>query len=132
MSTFMRSPLRNGLVTCLVVCMMLLGFLPRDVMAMPIPSNSSTVPEQPIGQRDRDLREIQTRLESKLVAQALSSLGLTAEEIQAKISQLTDDQIHQVAQDLNGVQAGGFHGLLIAMAVVGGIILLFLLLVGHV
>jgi len=128
MSALLRPPLKKSLVVWLVICMTLLSFVPRDAVAMLIPPDSPAGPEQ---SRDRDLQQIRVMLESKVVGQRLQDLGLTAEEIQAKMSQFSDDQIHQVAQNLDDLGAGGFHALLIVIGVVVGAIILFLVLLGH-
>lgn len=47
--------------------------------------------------RDADLQQIQKVLESKLIQEKLSQFGLTTAEIQARLSQLGDDQIHEIA-----------------------------------
>jgi hypothetical protein len=57
--------------------------------------------------RDADLQRIQKLLESKLVQHKLSKLGLTKEEIQARLHQLDDEQLHQFASQINALEPGG-------------------------
>ncbi|MHC4686959.1 MAG: PA2779 family protein [Planctomycetota bacterium] len=57
--------------------------------------------------RETNLQKIQKLLESKLVQHKLSQLGLTKEEIEARLHQLDDEQIHQVASQINALEAGG-------------------------
>lgn len=54
-----------------------------------------------------DLQTIQKFLESKLVQHKLSELGFTTDEIQARLHQLDDEQIHQVAGQINALESGG-------------------------
>ena len=57
--------------------------------------------------RDGDLQRIQKLLESKLVQHKLSNLGLTKEEIQTRLHQLDDEQLHQIAGQINALEPGG-------------------------
>ncbi len=57
--------------------------------------------------REMDLQKIQRLLESKLVQHKLSQLGLSREEIEDRLHQLDDQQIHQVASQINALEAGG-------------------------
>jgi hypothetical protein len=58
-----------------------------------------------------ELSNIQRVLEAKMVRQRLADLGLSADEIAAKLNRLSDVQIHQIATQLESVIPGGFHGL---------------------
>lgn len=73
--------------------------------------------------RDTDLQTIQKLLESKLVQHKLSKLGLTKEEVGARLHQLDDEQIHQVASQINALEPGGDGA-------VAAIIIVLLLLIG--
>jgi hypothetical protein len=79
--------------------------------------------------RTADLAKLQTSLESKLVRQKLMDYGLSPDETMARVSNLSDDQIHQLATHMDSLQAGGDAGsivltlLIIAML---GILLVFL------
>jgi len=70
--------------------------------------------------REMDLQKIQKLLESKLVRHKLSQLGLTKEEIEARLHQLDDEQIHQIASQIHTLEPGGN----------GAEVLLILLLLG--
>jgi uncharacterized ion transporter superfamily protein YfcC len=74
--------------------------------------------------RETDLQKIQKLLESKLVQHKLSQLGFSREEIEERLHQLDDEQIHQVASQINSLEAGGDD----TAAIV--IIILLLVLVG--
>jgi hypothetical protein len=112
----------------LVVTGMFAGLTPTDAYALLMPSELATGSVAPADQRGADLEQIQSKLESKLVAQRLSDLGLTPEEVQARMQTLNDDQIHQVAQNLDGVQMGG--DLLLILAIVGAVVLVLALIGG--
>jgi hypothetical protein len=70
--------------------------------------------------RETDLQKIQKLLESKLIEHKLSQFGLTREEIQARLHQLDDEQIHQIASQIHTLEPGGN----------GAEVLLILLLLG--
>ena len=82
--------------------------------------------------RALDLHTAQVALETRLVRQRLVDLGFTAEEVGARLAQLNDQQIHQLAQKLNDVRVGqdGF-GILIGLLVIAGLVLLIYYLLHH-
>ena len=84
-------------------------------------------PSEIIGQsqinRSTNVEKIQKFLETKMVRERLRDFGFSQEEIQTRLNELTDDQIHQVALQLDDLKVAG-NG---AEAVI--IILLILILV---
>ncbi|MGB9873979.1 MAG: PA2779 family protein [Hydrogenobacter sp.] len=78
-------------------------------------------------QRDQDMQKVQRALESKVVQEKLKAYGLSKEEIQEKLSQLSDEQIHMLAKASDKVLAGG-DGIGLAIAVVVLLILVVILL----
>lgn len=132
MLTTLRRLLKNGLIFYLVLCSLLLGFFTSDSMAILIPSVLPGAQGSSVTQRQSELERIQVLLESKLISQRLSDLGLTAGEIQARLAQLTDDQIHQIAQRLDSLLIGGDGlGIVIALLVVAILVVIFLQITGH-
>lgn len=61
-------------------------------------------------QRLEDLATIHTVLETKLVRQRLADLGLTEQDISALLARLSDDELHELAQRADELQAGGDTG----------------------
>jgi Flp pilus assembly protein TadB len=107
------------LIIYLSVWTIVLGFAPLSGYAMLLPSTDGSM------QRQSDLNRIQTQLESKLVSERLNALGLTQQEVQARMQDLSDDQIHNLAQNVEGLQFGGDGGLLILiLAVIGALVLI--------
>jgi len=130
--TTIRRLLKNGLIFYLVLCSLLLGFFTSDSMAILIPSVLPGAQGSSVTHRQSELERIQVLLESKLISQRLSDLGLTADEIQARLAQLTDDQIHQIAQRLDSLLIGGDGlGIVIALLVVAILVVVFLQITGH-
>lgn len=117
-----RSSPWRCLVWVLVAWMGGLGMIPAPAEAAPAPTHLLL----PAPDRDVGLAAIQTFLERKVVRQRLSDLGLSGEEIQARLPGMTDEQIHAVASRIDGLQAGGELGLLIGVLLVVLIIVVIL------
>lgn len=83
------------------------------------PANSAT--------HSKDLATIRSFLERKLVRQRLQDLGLTVEEIQSRLARMTDDQVRQVAGQLDSLVPGGDAGGVIIVILLLGIILFLVL-----
>ena len=84
-----------------------------------------------VNDRALDLRSVQGTLETKLVSQRLVDLGFTAEEVGARLAQLSDQQIHQMAQKLNDVRVGQDGGFFIGLLVIAGLAVLIYYLLRH-
>lgn len=120
----------------LCLAIFFIGAFPADLFAMFLssstPGMNASAPSSP--SRDQDLRNIQKTLESKLLQQRLKDLGLTAEQISTRISQLTDDQLHQLSSRLDSMQTGGGDdgvGLIIALLVIAILVVILLQVSGH-
>lgn len=114
---------------CLVFAMFIIGiaqkveagFAPSDVIAL--------------SQVDRaaDIDKIQNVLETKMVRERLEKLGYTQEEINSRLAQLSDQQIHNLALQIDEIKVGGDGGLgiVIALLVIAVLVVLFIQLTGH-
>ncbi len=78
-------------------------------------------------QREGDMQKVQKALEQKIVQEKLKAYGLTKEEIEKRLSELNDQQIHMLAKASDKVLAGG-DGIGLAIAVVVLLILIVILL----
>ena len=87
--------------------------LPAPGWAMFIPSDHAA------GARTADLARIQSALESTVIQQRLVDYGLSPQDAAARLTLLSDEQIHDLSSRLDSVQAGG--------GVVGDVVLLLLL-----
>jgi hypothetical protein len=75
-----------------------------EAMFLPVaPGNQAT----PVLERAADLAKIQKTLESRELQQRLMDLGLSPEAAQMKVNGLSDGQIHQLAANIDALQAGG-------------------------
>jgi len=82
-------------------------------------------------QREVDLQQIQKLLESKLIQEKLTQLGLGREEIELRLQKLDDGQIHQIAAQISALEAGGSTAeVIIIIVLVGLIVFLALELTG--
>lgn len=77
--------------------------------------------------REEDIRTIQRALESKIVQEKLKAYGLSKEEIEKKLSEMDDQQIHILARASEKVLAGGdVLGTVIAVLVIAILVVILL------
>jgi len=120
--------MRKYVVWYLVCAMFIIGGAPRLDAAF-TPSEVLVVAPSV---RALDTEKIQAALELKLVKQRLQDLGLTTEEISARLAQLTDEQLHSVATRLDDLKVGGDGlGFVIAVLVIIALVIIILQLTGH-
>jgi hypothetical protein len=121
----MRKACTKGFLAYFMVWLIAVGCMPTEGMAMLIPSDAG-VGGSAVGTRSADLNAIQSVLESKIVTQRLADVGMTAAEIQDRLAALSDEQLHQVAQNIDGVQPGG--ALVLILAIIGAIVVILAIL----
>ncbi len=125
----MRIPFMKHISWYLVAAMFIIsiapkvdaGFSPSEILAL------SQV------ERTADLQKIQKVLEVKAVSERLKQFGLTQDEIQARLVNLSDQQIHQVALQLDDLKIGRGDalGVIIALLVIAVLVVVLLKLTGH-
>jgi hypothetical protein len=125
---WLRPLFRKALCVYLIIALMALGCLPYTLMAAMIPSELDSPGMASAIDRSADIQTIQHILESKVVAQRLTDLGLSIEEVQQSMSKLTTQELHQIASNMEGVQTGGELGLIIGILVVVILVLLIIFL----
>jgi hypothetical protein len=124
----MRVPFMRHMAWYLVIVMFIIGIAPRLDAAL-VESEITSLTHV---DRAADLGKIQKVLETKAVSNRLAQLGLTQDEIQNRLTQLSDQQIHQVATKLDDLKIGGDgFGILIAVLVVVILVIVILQLTGH-
>ncbi len=99
--------------------------LPAPGWAMFIPSDHAD------NTRTADLARLQSALESTVIKQRLVDYGLSPQDAAAKLTLLSDEQIHDLASRLDSVQAGGIIGDVIFLLVVAIIVVVVLEATGH-
>ena len=125
----MKKPFMKHVTWYLVVAMFVIGITPRVYAGF---SPSEVVGVSPID-RGSDLGKIQNAIETKMSGERLKQFGLTPDEIQKKLSQLSDQQIHQLALQLDELKVGGDAGwtVLGIIIVLAAIAVLVIYLSGH-
>lgn len=117
------------------VVLILMTFIPVSLITASV--NAATVDSQMISPEEnastkREIDEIKVRraLENKIVAEKLSSRGLSPEEVSQKLDQMSDEQVHQMASLADRIPAGGDAGLgiVITILVIFALVLLIIFL----
>jgi hypothetical protein len=83
-------------------------------------------------QRQADIGKIRAILETKLVSQRLQDLGFSPDEIKERLAFLSDQQLHNYAQQLDDLKAGGDGlGIVIAVLLIILLVIVIMQLTGH-
>lgn len=77
-----------------------------------------------VSQRQEQIETIRQALEEKVVAQRLADFGLSAEEVEARLPSMSDEQLHQLAGLSKDIAAGG-----VLEAVIAVLLIVFLVVV---
>jgi hypothetical protein len=124
----MKTHFKKGLVWYLVGTMLVIGMTPR-VYAGFSPSEGIGLSQI---DRSSDLKKVQQFLEMKMVRERFKELGFTPEEIQARLSEVDDQQIHQLALKLDDLKVGGDGaGVVVAVLVIILLIIVLVWLLQH-
>ena len=125
----MRTRLRKWITWYLVMAMFVIGITPRVYAGF---SPSEVIALSP-AERSADAQKIQKFLEMRMVRERLKEFGFTPDEIQARLSQLSDQQIHQLALKLDDLKLGGTDalGVIILLLVVVLLVIIILEVTGH-
>jgi hypothetical protein len=116
----------------LIITTLLMGMAPPDTVAMLAPGLPIAADSASDSHRMADLQKIQTVLESKVVRQRLEDLGLSPEEITARLAKLSDDQLHQLATRVEAIiPAGDGLGIVIALLVIAILAVILIYLLNH-
>ena len=113
MQTFKNSVLAKRTTILLIVLMSLISMVPH-VEAAFIPSAES----QSGLMRDQDIQIIKKALENKLVKQRFQDLGFSEQEIQERMDQLSDQEVHSLAMEIDSLTQGGIFEVAIAVLVI--------------
>lgn len=113
----------------LVIALFLISIVPR-VDAGLVPSEAVRLAAV---DRVEDLQKIRQVLEMKVVGERLMQLGMTSDEVQQRLASLSDQQIHQIALQLDDLRIGQTDalGVIIALLVIAILVIVILKLTGH-
>lgn len=124
----MRVLLKRWITWYLVAAIFVIGITPR-VYAGFAPSEGFALTS---GERASNLDRVQKFLEMKMVRERLKDLGFTPEEIQGKMNDLNDQQLHQLAMKMDDLKVGGDGlGIVIAILVIIILVIIIVQLSGH-
>ena len=120
---------RKWITWYLVMAMFVIGITPRVYAGF---SPSEVMGFSP-AERSADFQKIQKFLEMKMVRERMTEYGLTQEEIQSRLGQVNDQQIHQIVLRLDDMQVGGDSGLeiVIALLAIAILVIIIIQLTGH-
>lgn len=124
-----RIPFMKEVAWYLVFAMFIIGIVPK-VEAGFAPSEVIALSKV---DRVADLERIQKVLETKMISERLEKLGFTHDEINSRLSHLSDQQVHQLALQLDDLKVGKDDGLgiIIALLVIAILVVILLQLTGH-
>jgi hypothetical protein len=111
------------------MAMFIIGITPRVYAGFSPSEIISLTPSE----RTSDLQKIQRFLEMKMVRERFRELGISPEEIQARLDQVSDPQLHQLALKLDELKIGADSGLgiIIFLLVVAIVVIIIIQLTGH-
>ena len=121
MLAFKEGLLARRITIILIILMSLISLVPR-VEAAFIPSSDSRNGLM----RNQNIQTIQKALESKIVKQRLQDLGFSEEEIQERLNQLSDEEVHSLAMQIDSLSQGGILGVVIAVLVIVVLVLVIM------
>lgn len=132
MSVSFHARFRALIVWILVIALFSIAFTPQDAPAALLPSAALMDFEALAPDRETSLNKIQSVLESKLITQRLTDLGLTETEILSRLGPLSDAQIHQIAAQLDAQLPGGDAlGTVVVLLVIAILVVILLHVSGH-
>ena len=125
----MKTALRKWITWYLVAAMFVIGITPRVYAGF---SPSEGIGLSPLD-RPSDVQKIQKFLEIKMVRERLREFGFTPDEIQARLHELSDPQVHQLAVQIDNAKVGADSGLgiIISLLVIAILVVVLIWLLGH-
>jgi hypothetical protein len=107
-----------------MILLALVALIALPTFAAPAPSKA--IANQSIDSRTADLAMVRDVVTNEQVAAVLAAHGFTPEQVNQRIAQLSNQDLHQLAQNLNQVQAAGLtqhQWILIGIGALAAIIL---------
>jgi hypothetical protein len=101
----------------------LLLLMPMESEAMLAPADGSITSDS---SRTEDLQTVRKVLEQKIVQQRLQDIGLSQDDINIRLDQMSDGQLHTMATQLNSVIPAGDGGMIWQIV---GILLIVILVI---
>ncbi|HYU26287.1 MAG TPA: PA2779 family protein [Thermoanaerobaculia bacterium] len=111
-----------------IVLILVAAFAAVPAFAGPVPSK--TAANQSLDQRAADIAVVRDVLSHDEVAKALEARGFTREQVDQKLAQLSPQDLHQLAQNLDQLQAAGLtrqEWLWVALGAIAALVLVIAL-----
>jgi hypothetical protein len=116
----------KALCCYLVVALFVIGVVEKSYAGF---SPSEVIALSPF-ERTVDLAKVRAALETKVVSERLAQLGYTKDEIQSRLNELSDQQLHGIALKIDELKVGGDGGgAVIAILLIAILVILILILV---
>ncbi len=129
MSRLKNRTIAKGLIWYLAAAILVIGIAEKSYAGF---STSEVINLSPV-ERSADLMKIRTALETKVVSEKLAQLGFNKNEIQTKLNNLSDQQLHKIALKADELRvAGDGAGIVIALLVIAILVVLFIYLLRRV
>ncbi len=93
----------------LLVALLLLLVAGSATPALALPAPSKTAADQSVAAQQADLASVQSVLGNTAVQQALAAQGLSADEANSRLAQLSPQELHSLAQQVGQVQEAGMY-----------------------
>jgi len=131
-------PARNKILKLLIIIVLInftsVSLIKKSAEASIVGSKMILSERNTSETRETSEKKIRIMLESKIVSEKLRSYGLSTEEVNGKLDNMSDEEIHQLAALSDRISAGGNGavGIVIGILVVVVLVLLILFLVKRV
>jgi hypothetical protein len=128
MEQMVKGKMAKGVVYYMVIAIVVIGLAQRLYAGF----SPSGMVGMSTYNRAADLEKVQKVLELKMISEKLKKLGLTPDETQKRLDQLSDSQIHQLALQIDELKVGGDGlGLVIGLLVIAILAVILIYLLGH-
>jgi hypothetical protein len=108
-----------------IILFVALAVVSIPAFAAPMPSKA--IANQSLDARSADLALVRDVVANEQVAKALASRGLTQEQVNQKVAQLSSQDLHQLAQNLNQLQSAGFTTREWTYILIGAVVVLIII-----
>jgi hypothetical protein len=111
----------------LALSTLLVAAIPAKSLAYVVGSGAFSRSGVVTSERDADMDKIQRVLESKIVSKRLMELGLSKQEIDSRLSKLSNEELHWFASQVESLYPGG-NGLGVVVAILVIVLLVLVIL----
>ena len=116
----MQSTARFGMPTRIMAGALALAMLATGTLqtAYAGAAERAALASQPAAAAEHESAAIQRAEDARLVRDRLDDMGYSREDIQLRLDRLSDAELRELAQQVDEVEKGGVHGVLVAVVLV--------------